>query len=62
MANSSEDMFVPVTVSDCHPPSWVKDRVKAHDNGGQCVAFSPQGTKIATAGNDGYVKLWSTNL
>jgi len=26
------------------------------------VCFRPQGNKLATAGNDGLVKLWSTNL
>ena len=44
-----------------YPPSQVKAQVKAHDSA-QCVAFRPQGNKLASAGADGYVKLWTQNL
>ena len=37
-------------------------RVKAHDSGSHCVAFNPLGTKIASGGSDGILKLWNTTL
>ena len=37
-------------------------RVKAHDHGSQCLAFRPQGNKLATAGSEGVVKIWDVKL
>ena len=34
-------------------------QAKAHLNGGACVAFSPNGNRVATAGIDGDVKVWN---
>eukprot|EP00353_Schmidingerella_taraikaensis_P013595 CAMPEP_0185593390 /NCGR_PEP_ID=MMETSP0434-20130131/71314_1 /TAXON_ID=626734 ORGANISM="Favella taraikaensis, Strain Fe Narragansett Bay" /NCGR_SAMPLE_ID=MMETSP0434 /ASSEMBLY_ACC=CAM_ASM_000379 /LENGTH=110 /DNA_ID=CAMNT_0028219937 /DNA_START=367 /DNA_END=699 /DNA_ORIENTATION=- len=46
----------------CYPPSDASTKVAAHENGGQCVAFSPQATVVVTGGGDGYVKMWDTSL
>lgn len=53
--------FAPVAVQSSVAPTYVSCRVKAHDIGG-CLAFRPQGNKIVSAGNEGVVKLWGTNL
>ena len=45
-----------------YPPGEVAQKTVAHDNGGQCLAFNPQGKKIATGGTDGKVKIWDKNL
>jgi len=54
--------FVPLVIENDLPPTYVMNRVKAHENGGQCVTFRPQGNKIATAGSEGTVKLWNPSL
>ena len=56
------NIIAAAVIENNSPPSYVAARVKAHDTGGNCVAFRPQGNKIATAGNDGVVKLWTTTL
>ena len=59
---SGADTFVPVVIENNTPPSYVAARAKAHETGGQCVVFRPQGNKVASAGNDGFVKLWQLSL
>lgn len=42
--------------------NWrVEKTVQAHNGGITCLAVNPDGTSIATAGEDGYVKIWSRN-
>ena len=50
-----------MAVDENYVPGHVVARVKAHDSA-QCVVFRPQGNKIVSAGNDGYVRLWTENL
>ena len=45
-----------------YPPTQVDKQVRAHDNGAACVVFRPQANKLVTAGNQGYVRLWTPNL
>ena len=52
--------YVPQT--SCYVPSDAIHKVKAHDSGGQCIAFSPHGNMIASGGGDGFVKMWNTQL
>ena len=42
------------------PPTEPVRKHKAHDGGGQCLAFSFDGKKIVTGGGDGMVKLWDS--
>jgi WD40 repeat protein len=60
--SGAQSMIVPAVVSADIAPTTVSSRTKAHESGGQCVSFRPQGKKIATAGNDGILKLWNTSL
>ena len=53
---------IPVNFGQNYLPSEVEVKTLAHDTGGQCIAFSPLGKKIATAGADGKVKLWEMGL
>ena len=55
--------FVPVhEYNKNSPPSYVAYRVKAHEISGQCIAFSPKGNKLVSAGGEGIVKLWGMSL
>ena len=58
----SQSMILPQISMNSVPPSYVFSRTKAHETGGSCVVFRPQGNKIGTAGNEGIVKLWTLNL
>lgn len=54
--------MIPVSLNECYPPSEVAFKTLAHETGGQCVSFRPQGNKLATGGTDGIVKLWDKTL
>lgn len=51
-----------VSGTTCFPPNDAIHSVKAHEQGGQCIAFSPYGQQVASGGGDGFVKLWNTQL
>jgi len=35
------NMLAPIVIENNTPPSYVASRVKAHENGGNCLAFRP---------------------
>ena len=51
----------PLIIDKSIPPTYVSNRIRAHEHA-QAVVFNPQGNRIASAGSDGIVKLWKTNL
>ena len=59
---SGGPLDAPIIIENCVPPTRVSAKVRAHENGGQCIAFGPQGKKIASGGKEGIVKIWKTNL
>jgi len=53
---------IPIMTGHNYPPGEVVVKTVAHETGGQCLAFSPQGKKIATGGTDGKVKVYDKGL
>ena len=55
---SASEIIMPAT--NCFPPNDAIHSVKAHEQGGQCIAFSPYGQQVASGGGDGFVRLWNS--
>lgn len=63
-ANATNTFIIGCSDGNYHlcSPNWrIEKTIQAHNGGITCIKVNPDGLSIASAGEDGFVKIWSRN-